>query len=440
MGGLKKEKRALATDKLKVDIFDLVASIARVLDLMSPVIGSHHLQVAYLAYRLGEQLDLPDDERYALSVAGALHDIGAFSLEDRLDLLEFEDEKPGQHSRAGSLILSTFQPFSSIAGLVKFHHVPWQYGNNAFQAGEPVPPGSHIIHLADRVAVQISKAEPVLSQVQGICNAISEKKGEIFVPEYVDALLSLARLEYIWLEVTSDAIESILRKSVLYRSREFAVDELVDFARLICRLIDFKSEFTATHSSGVAATAVALSKRVGFSSNERMLIKIAAYLHDLGKLAIPSEILEKRDKLTEDEWFIMRSHVYYTYQILAPFETLRVISSWGSLHQERLNGTGYPFGYMADELPLGARIMAVADVFTALTEHRPYRKGMDKPSTVEVLQSMADQEELDKKLVQMVVENFDQLNDVRDQAQREASLEYDAFQQKLNQEKGEGGT
>ncbi len=430
----------MATDKLKVDIFDLVASIARVVDMMSPVIGNHHLQVSYLAYRLGEQLDLPDDERYVLSTAGALHDIGAFSLKDRLDLLEFEDKNPGRHSRAGSLLLSTFEPFSSIAKLIQFHHVPWQNGHNVFQEGESVLPGSHIIHLADRVAVQISKTKPVLSQVRGICDAISEKKGEVFVPEYVDALLELAQLEYIWLEVTSDAIEPILRKNVLYRSMGIAVDELVDFARLICRLIDFKSEFTATHSSGVAATAVELSRLVGFSSHERRLVKIAAYLHDLGKLAIPSEILEKRDKLTEDEWFIMRSHVYYTYQILAPFETLRVISSWGSLHQERLNGTGYPFGYSADELPLGARIMAVADVFTALTEHRPYRKGMDKTSAIEVLHSMADEDELDKNLVHMVVKHFDQINEIRDLSQKEAILEYEAFQEKLNLAADEGDT
>lgn len=419
-------------DKLKVDMFDLVASIASVVDMMSPIIGNHHLQVAYLAYRLAQQLDLTDEERYAIFTAGALHDIGAFSLKDRLDLLEFEDKNPGQHSRAGSLILSTFKPFSTIARLIKFHHLPWQNGNNLFQEDEPVLPGSHLIHLADRVAVQISKTAPVLGQVKGICEAISGKIGDVFVPEYVDALQRLAKLEYVWLEVTSDAIESILRKIVFYRGKEMVIDELVDFARLICRLIDFKSEFTATHSSGVAATAVALSGLVGFSSRERRLIKIAAYLHDLGKLAIPSEILEKRDKLSEDEWFVMRSHVYYTYQILAPFETFGSISSWSSLHQERLNGTGYPFGYTADELPLGARIMAVADVFTALTEHRPYRKGMDKTNTVKILHSMADQDELDKNLVHMVVKHFDQVNEIRDLAQKEASREYDAFQEKLD--------
>ncbi|MFC1516764.1 HD-GYP domain-containing protein [Thermodesulfobacteriota bacterium] len=417
--------------KLQVNMFDLVASIARVVDMMSPEVGNHHMQVAYLAYRLGEQLDLTNDKIYELFTAGALHDVGAFSLKDRLDLLEFENKNPGQHARAGSLMLSKFKPFSPVARIIKFHHVPWQDGSNAIQEGEPVLPGSHIIHLADRVAVQISKTKPILSQVQDICATISAKSGEVFVPEHVDALQKLTRQEYIWLEVTSGNIESILRKSVLFRAREMDITELVDFARLICQLIDFKSEFTATHSSGVAATAVALSKLAGFSSYERRLMEIAAYLHDLGKLAIPSEILEKSEKLTEDEWFVMRSHVYYTYQVLDPFEMFKVISSWSALHQERLNGKGYPFGYTADDLPLGARIMAVADVFTALTENRPYRKGMDKKETIEVLHSMVDQGELEKKLVDTTIKHFDEIDEVRKLAQIEASREYDSFQEKL---------
>lgn len=412
-------------------MFDLVSSIARIVDMMSPAVGSHHMQVAYLADRLSEELNLSDDDRFELYIAGALHDIGAFSLQDRLDLLEFEDTKPGEHSIAGSLILDTFKPFSPMAQLIKFHHVPWKNGRGATQGGESVPMGSHIIHLADRVAVQISRRTPVLGQVRGICNAISARSGEIFVPEHVDALLKIAKREYIWLDAVSDSIEVILRRTVVHQRRELTIEELVDFSRLICRLIDFKSEFTASHSSGVAAVAVQLAKLAGFSRYERRLIEIAAYLHDLGKLAIPSEILEKRDTLTEDEWFIMRSHVYYTFQVLEPFEMLRAVSSWGSLHQERLNGTGYPFGLMADDLPLGSRIMAVADVFTALTEDRPYRKGMTPESTTAVLQAMVDADELDKNLVDLIFNHYETMNQMRDTAQKEATREYHGFQTDL---------
>jgi len=422
----------MAADKLRINIFDMVTSIARVIDMMNPVVGNHHMQVAYLAYRLSEELQLSDDKKFDLFIAGALHDIGAFSLQDRLDLLEFEDTKPGEHSVAGSLILETFTPFSSIARLIKYHHVHWKNGEGAFQNGESVPNGSHIIHLADRVAVKISREVPVLSQVRGICRSISEHKGDVFVPEYVDVLINLANKEHIWLDIMSESMEAILKRTVLYRTKELTIEEMVGFSRLICRLIDFKSKFTATHSSGVAAVAIELSRLSGFSKHERQLIEIAAYLHDLGKLAIPSEILNKQDKLTDNERFIMRSHVYHTYRVLEPFEMLRVAGSWGALHQERLNGKGYPFGLTSDELPLGARIMAVADVFTALTEDRPYRKGMDSKNTKAALQTMVDAGELDNHLVDLVFKHYVKMNDIRDSAQKQAIRDYHAFQEFLH--------
>ena len=309
----------------------------------------------------------------------------------------------------------------------------------AFQDGAPVPWGSHIIHLADRVAVQISADEPVLTQVGDICaTSIVERSGRVvFIPEQVDALLAIKDREYIWLDATSRELDNILKRTVQYSSREFSTQELVDFSKLICRLIDFRSEFTATHSSGVAAVAVELARVTGFSKNERRMVELSGYLHDLGKLAIPLEILEKKGRLTEEERFIMRSHAYHTYQTLEPFEVLRLVSHWGSLHQERLNGTGYPFGLSADDLPLGARILAVADVFTALTEDRPYRKGMNTADAMAVLQTMSDNGELDAGLIDKVFKNLDMLNAIRETAQREARKEYNAFQMELERELGD---
>jgi len=423
----------MSGQKLHVDIFDLVTSIAKIIDLMSPAVGSHHMQVAYWVFQLGNTLHFSEDEKFELVIAAALHDIGAFTLKERLDLLEFEETKTSEHAIAGSLILDRFKPFTSIAKLVKFHHTAWQNGKGAFLSGEAVPEGSHLIHLADRVAVRISPQKPVLGQIRGICEAIAEQKGDVFVPEHVNALLKIMNREYIWLDVTSDFLDSIIERLVRSQTREFTMEQLVDFSQLICRLIDFKSEFTAAHSSGVAAVAVELSRLNDFSYGDRRLIEIAAYLHDVGKLAIPSEILEKQDKLTENEQFIMRSHVYYTYQMLAPFEVLKPLSEWASFHQERLNGTGYPFGLNAVDLPAGSRIMAVADVFTALTENRPYREGMDTKSAMTVLQSMVDKGELDKHLVDMVFEHWQALNEIRASAQQEAMEEYNSFLAELNQ-------
>lgn len=427
-------KRKTGHSKIRVNMFDLVTAIAKVVDIMSPAVGNHHLKVAYLAYRIGEELQMPPHKRYELATAGALHDIGAFSLKERLDLMAFEVTNPGRHCMAGFLLLNDFKPLSSIARIIKFHHIPWEAGKGTRRNGEDVLSESHIIHLADRAAVRFSDARPALVQARDICDSLCKSGKSVFIPEQIDALRGLSAHDYIWLELASGNIKSILKRELVDRIDILDLADLLDFGLLICRLVDFKSEFTATHSCGVAATAVALAKRKKFSNYEMKLIELAAYLHDIGKLAIPSEIVEKPEKLSDDEWCIMRSHVFYTYQILEPLEELKRVTSWGALHQERLNGKGYPFGYGADKLSLGSRIMAVADVFTALTEDRPYRKGMGRQETLRVLKSMADRRELDDELIDILDDHFDEMNAIRESAQRDAVSAYSRFQTLLSSE------
>jgi len=417
--------------KIPVNLWNLVSPLARTFDLMNPALGDHGLRVAYLAMRLAEELQWPAWRRREAAIAGALHDIGAFSLAERLDLLEFETTDQGTHARAGYILLREFKPFERIAETVLHHHLLWRNGEGERGDGSPVPEASHLVHLADRTAVLFRKDEPVLGQIPGIRASILERSGSWFVPAYVDALLRLCERDYIWMEISSGAMEDSLRLSLGMETIDTDIGEFVGFSRLVCRIIDFKSEFTATHSSGVAAVGRSLASLVGFSPQECQMFEIAAYLHDLGKLAVPSEILEKRDRLTQAEWGVMRTHAYYTYQILNPIEALNLVASWSSLHQERLDGSGYPFHVGEDDLPLGARVMAVADVFTGITENRPYRKGMSREEALGVLHGMAAKGELDARLISLLEKHFDAINRAREEAQAQAVREYEAFREAL---------
>jgi len=423
--------RRLGVKDLHIQLRDLIFPLSRTMDMMSPAVGEHNLLVAYLSLRLCEALGFSPEMKSALCIAGALHDIGAFSLQDRLDLLDFEETRSTEHSMAGYLLLRGFKPFEGIATIIRHHHLPWRSGEGRFCEGQPVPEGSHIIHLADRAAVLISKDRPVLSQVQAIYNKIEKQKDAVFVPQYVDALKALTVKDYIWLDIASGAMESVLYKNIGTDMAQLDVNDLLEFSKIICRIIDFKSHFTATHSSGVAAVAVAMAKLAGFSEEEYPLFAISACLHDLGKLAIPSEILEKPGKLTPEEWDIMRSHVYYTYRALAPIESLHTVATWGAFHQERLDGSGYPFSYAAGDLNFGTRIMAMADVFTGITEDRPYRKGMSRDEAVALLKGLARDNKLDKKLVDLLMSNYEEVNDVRVAAQEQAANEYREFREAL---------
>ncbi|MCE5193837.1 MAG: HD-GYP domain-containing protein, partial [Nitrospiraceae bacterium] len=198
--------------------------------------------------------------------------------------------------------------------------------------------------------------------------------------------------------------------------------ELNELGVFIAAVIDFRSPFTASHSNGVSASSVSLARLTGFSDRECEMMRLAGYLHDLGKLAVPNEILDKPYRLTPKEFEMIRSHTYYTYSILDTLENFDTINTWGAYHHERIDGKGYPFHYKGDVLSLGSRIMCVADVFTALAEERPYRKGMSKEELMSIMSRMSGTA-LDSEIVSLLVKNFDMVNLARIEGQ-EISREF----------------
>ena len=134
-------------------------------------------------------------------------------------------------------------------------------------------------------------------------------------------------------------------------------------------------------------------------------MEIAGNFHDIGKLLIPNSIIEKPGKLTDSEYALMRCHSYYTYNTLTSIGGLGKIAEWAAFHHERLDGSGYPFHYSGDKIDTGSRIMAVADIFTALVEDRPYRKGMDRNQIYQIFKPQAHNQ-LDKKIVELLFDNY----------------------------------
>ena len=136
------------------------------------------------------------------------------------------------------------------------------------------------------------------------------------------------------------------------------------------------------------------------------MMRIAGLLHDIGKMAIPNNILEKPDRLSKEEIKIVRQHTYYTYRILQQIDGFEQIAEWAAFHHECLDGTGYPFRLNASELSLGSRIVAVADVFVALAEDRPYSAPMKKKHLEEIMVSMVENHKLDGNVTKRLLQNF----------------------------------
>ena len=414
---------------LTLPIFELVLCLARAVDLVSPLIADHHRRTAHIAYGLGMQMKQPEAEIRNLVIAAALHDVGGLTCHDRLLTLDFEYQNPYGHAVLGYLLLKTFQPFEEIASLVRFHHIPWQNGQGAHFAGQPVPMKSHLLQLADRVAVLIDPSLDILTQVDDILSKIRAQSGERFIPEQVETLELLAEKESFWLDTIHLSSLDSLSRRLAWPDLHIDDDEFLGLSNLFRRIIDFRSQFTAFHSAGVAASSETLAHLCGFSKAECHTIHLAGLLHDLGKLAVPTEILEKPAKLSPEEFTVMRRHTYYTYYLLEPLNVMDVIRVWGSFHHERMDGHGYPFHLDQSELPRGSRIVAVADMFTALTEDRPYRRGMPVKDALQIIEDAAAQERIDKEIVTILANHLEEIDGVRSHAQMRATKEYQQFLQ-----------
>jgi HD-GYP domain-containing protein (c-di-GMP phosphodiesterase class II) len=170
----------------------------------------------------------------------------------------------------------------------------------------------------------------------------------------------------------------------------------------LVEVVELRDPYTAGHSRRVATTARLLAERLGLTAEEADLIESTGSVHDIGKVAIDPTILTKPGKLTEAEWAEVRRHPGLGADVLERFAAYRVGAAIVRHHHEAWDGTGYPDGLAGDTIPLGARILAVADTFDALTSDRPYRSGFAVPDAIEVLRGGAGHQ-WDARIVEAMI-------------------------------------
>lgn len=408
--------------EVRVRTLDLILAMSSGIDLISSRLKDHHRKVAYIALRIAREAGLSPEMQQEVYIAGLIHDCGALDRNPALADFDFEEQSGITHAEVGYRLLAEFAPLRETAIIVRHHHDDW-----AKTKGDDIPLASHIIHLADRVSVLVDYDECMLAQGSAILRQVREHEGGKFMPELVRVFSRLAEKEIFWgfLKDLDTFYDRANIGGEVYM--ELSGPQLLAFANILRKIIDFRCHFTATHSAGVGATASFLAEKAGFSETECTIMKVGGFLHDIGKLSLPQELIYKKEDLTAQERRLLRTHVFHTARILGKINGLGPLHDWAAYHHERIDGTGYPFRIDGRRLPLGSRIMAVADVFSAMAEERPYRAGMGEAEVLDFLSARARDGMLDSRQVESLAANSEEAFSLLKSVSEAANQEYESL-------------
>ena len=392
---------------MKLNINEVLFGLSASLDAVEgEILGatSYHAQrVAYISSLMGRQLGLSDYERLCLAVAAAMHDnaLTEFASGEGLRALNYGDvdieSNLGKHCVLGENNVKNTTIYKDIEGAILYHHERADGTGPFKKRSEDTPIFARIIHLADRVDVRLDLSNIDDEKFKKVTEYVNNHIGDYFDNEVSKAFLDGVRISDIR-EIEGNKVVAKLYEEVPTYEKEYNQEDLLSISKMFAKIIDFKSPFTTRHSKGIAEKAGMMGEYYGWDAFTNSCLYFAGAVHDVGKLYVDNDLLEKPGKLTPDEFAKIKDHATGTYVVLSAIRGLETITSWAALHHEKLDGTGYPFGKTGDELDEKERLMACIDIYQALVEHRPYKEGMSHEKTMGILYSMAEEGKIDRRI------------------------------------------
>ncbi len=386
--------------ELELDLSKCVKAFSLALDLAEMDffrVGHNHSQrLAYIALNIGEVLGLSVQEREELFLTAMLHDnaltMAAMQAEDsRFELLR-------EHCVMGEENIGQFPLIEPGRNVIRFHHENYD-GSGVFGiSGDEIPLLSRIIRLSDFVESRLNAVVFELRKPESVRENVERYKGWLFCPQVAEAFIEASGNDRFWSDLSFHCMDGVLFRAMPEIVHTCLWDDVVRVSAVFAEIIDSKSVFTTSHSRGVTERVDVMCEHYGFNGLRRTKLHIAANLHDIGKLYIPGAILNKPYKLDSADFMEVRKHPYFTRLVLDGIPGFEEISRWAANHHEKLNGGGYPEGLKGDELDFESRLMGVVDVYHALVEDRPYRKGMSHERASKVLDHMVRNGDIDPQI------------------------------------------
>lgn len=389
-----------------VSVLRFLLAFSEHLDSQLPDNRRHSSRVANISLSIANQLNLSEKEKYDLVISALLHDAG--NGNHNHNNKSKEDLEISEHALKSSLFISDVSYLEKSATIIKYHHLPWNFGKGEIYKEEKIPIESHILTLAEYIDSHYDKSKYILKEKTKIIKKIKEEGEKLFHPDVLDAFLELSTKESFWFEINYD---NITPHDFSY-DINLNIDQFLELSKAVARIVDYRSKIQVRHSRNVANISAFLAGNLKFSDEKIKKIRISGYLHDIGKVALSSNILLKNEKLTRKDIEYIKVHPFKTYLALKnsiPFED---ITLWASYHHEKLNGKGYPFKLKDSEIPHEARIITIADIYSALLEDRPYRKGVKENKALSYMKKLSKENFIDKDIFETLYENREELSNI----------------------------
>lgn len=412
---------------------ELVSSLSHALDMTEGQSEGHGVRCAWIGLNIGREAGMEDGELANLYYTLLLKDIGCSSNAARICELYLADDltfkrdiksvndslpqilrfvlshtgmKAGMSERFRSLLTIVTQGGQIArelietrcqrgAEIVRRMRFPEEVARGILDldehwdgSGKPMSLAGDAISPFSRIAL-IAQVVDVFNTSGGrdaALKEVRERSGGWFEPFLTQAFERAAANPAFWRVLASRGLQQTIIELAPEQGGETVDEDYLDeVAAAFAQVVDSKSPFTAGHSDRVALFTDMIAEQLGLLPEKRRFLKRAALLHDLGKLGVSNQILDKPGKLTEEEWQSVRRHPAQSQMILSRISAFQELARIAGDHHERLDGKGYPRGIAGDEISLETRIITVADIFDALTAERPYRAAMPVTKALEIL-------------------------------------------------------
>ena len=382
---------------MNISRHSLIFGLSYALDIANKNNFSHSKNTAYLSVLIGREVGLDKNMVLNLYYAALLHDI---ALSKTYQMIP--------HCIDGEKIIKTLPLPEIIASDVYYHH-EFCDGSGLFGvSGGHIPLGAQIICFASAFDDLFGSSADEFDRnlFLTVCDWF-DKHRTLFYNCITIAFEKLIKQEAFLLDYFNLETKYVMSSNLIVGDDiYYDYDDVVKYAQCFAKIIDRRSPFTYNHSQGIANLARKAAVYLGYGSETQDIMYIAGLLHDIGKLHVSTDILHKEGKLTPDERFEINKHTYFTRKILEEIDGFQDITEYASNHHEKIDGTGYPYRIPGEKMGELERIIAICDVYQALTEERPYREGLSVDKAWCIIDEMAENLHLDKSLVMKVKQAF----------------------------------